>query len=400
MSLTIFIATQKGDFTVKSTRIINSPKSTVFGYVNDLKNWHKFSSWIATDKAMQLTYSPKTTGNDSSLIWQGDNDTGSIQTLYTTANDSIVQKMEFNDTSCKLFWTFKDTVGGTKVTLKSVGQKDFMAKVNSFINSSTHNSLSDVYDECLRDLDKTLDIENATFDVKINGIVKKLETNYLRQSFTSKISDITRNTAAVFPKIITFCKQNNLTLNGRPFVIYHTYDSINDLAKVSFCIPIKEQIFTSAGSDILAGKLAPFQALKTSLTGNYSYKNKALAKTTKYTTTKNIPTGSTFVYLEVFTIGKNETLSPSKWRTDMYFPITPKNVPLPNKKITNDTIVTAVRQPAVQPTSQQTFQPTTNPVTKPATKPKAAKAKVAKTPAVKEPTTTEPAKKSQEEFEF
>jgi hypothetical protein len=382
VALTIYIATQKGDFTVKSSRVINSPKSTVFGYVNDYKNWQKFSSWIASDKAMKLTYSPKTTGNDSSLMWEGGNDVGNIQTLYTKGNDSIVQKMDFNDTSCKVFWTFKDTVGGTKVTLASVGKKDFMAKVNSFINTSTHNSLSDVYDECLTDLDKTLDIENSIFNVKVNGIVKKLETFYLRQSFTSKISDISRNANVVFPKIITFCKQNNLALNGRPFIIYHTYDTINDLTKVSFCIPIKEQIFTSQGSDILSGKLAAFDAVKTSLTGNYTYKNKALQKTVEYTTGKNILTGSTFSHLEIFTIGKNETLSPSKWRTDIYFPLKTKNSPNPYRKVENDSIVSAPPQQAVKVQSAKPLA-----VKKPATKEPAA----AKEPA---------AKKSQEDFEF
>lgn len=411
VSLTIFIATQKGDFTVKSSRVINSPKATVFGYVNDFKNWQKFSSWIASDKDMRLTYSPKTTGNDSSLMWEGSNDIGNIQTLYTKGNDSIVQKMEFNDTSCKVFWAFKDTIGGTKVTLTSVGKKDFMSKVNSFISTNTHNSLSEVYDECLSDLDKTLDIENATYDIKVNGIVKKLETFYLRQSFTSKISDITKNSGVIFPKIIGFCEQNNLTLNGRPFIIYHTYDTISNLAKVSFCIPIKEQIFTSQGSDILAGKLDAFEAIKTSLTGNYTYKNKALQKTVEYIRNKNIPTGSTFSYLEIYTIGKNETLSPSKWKTDIYFPLTPKFVPTQYKKVVNDSIVTATPQPAVKTQTAKTpitktadvkTQAVKTPAPKtPAVKKPAVKKTVVKEPASKEPAVKEPApKKSQEEFEF
>jgi hypothetical protein len=422
VALTIYIATQKGSFTVKSSRVINSPKSTVFGYVNDYKNWQKFSSWILSDETMKLTYSPKTTGNDSSLIWEGSNDIGSIQTLYTKGNDSIVQQMEFNNTSCDVFWTFKDTLGGTKITLTSVGKKDFMSKVNSFINSSTHNSLSDVYDECLKDLDKTLNIENSKYNVNVDGIVKKLETYYLRQSFTSKISDIPRNANVVFPKITTFCKQNNLTLNGKPFIIYHTYDTINNLTKVSFCIPIKEQIFTSQGSDILSGKLTAFEAIKTSLTGNYTYKNKALAKTEAYTNSKNIHTGIPFSHLEIFTIGKNETLSPSKWRTDMYFPTTSKvTETMPYKKVENDSITTPTHLPAIKENTVKTppakITPTKAAETKvpavkapaakapaaktPATKTPATKTPATKTPATKEPAVKEPApKKNQDEFEF
>jgi hypothetical protein len=55
----------------------------------------------------------------------------------------------------------------------------------------------------------------------------------------------------VFPKLITFCEQNNIELNGKPFIIYHTYNETNGLTKLSICVPIKNQILTSSGSDIL-----------------------------------------------------------------------------------------------------------------------------------------------------
>jgi len=348
VALTIYIATQKGNFTIESSKVINSPKATVFNYVNDYKNWPKFSSWISEDASIKSTFSPSTIGSGSSFTWEGNKNLGSIQTMRTKGNDSIVQKMEYNETSSDVYWSFKDTVGGTKVTWKSVGKMDFMLKVSSFFNLGTKNTLTKVYDQSLANLDKTLDLENSTFSVKINGIVKKLETYYLRQSFTSKISNISKNANAIFPKIITFCRENKITQNGRPFIIYHTYDTINDLTRVSFCIPIKEQIFTSEGSEILSGKLEAFEALKTSLSGNYSYKNKALAETTAYATAKNILTGTTFTHLEIFTKGKIENLSPSKWLTEMYFPIKPKVVTPVYKKVVRDSLTPPPPSPKKQ----------------------------------------------------
>ena len=341
VALTIFIATQKGNFTVESSKVINSPKATVFNYVNDYKNWEQFSSWITADKNIKLSYSPITVGKGSTLSWEGINDSGNIKTLYTKGNDSIVQKMDFNGTSSEVTWHFKDTLGGTKITWKSKGKMDFLLKVNSFFNGGTQNSLSKVYDKCLANLNKVLDFENNTFDVKVNGVVKKLGTFYLRQSFTSKISDITRNANVIFPKLLAFCEQNNIILNGRPFIIYHKYDLNHDLTKVSFCIPIKDEIFTSEGSDILSGKLAPFEAVKTTLTGNYTYKEKALDKSQEYFTTNKIIADSTFSHMEIFTIGKKETKSPSKWITEIYYPIKPKVIPTPYKRIVKDSLIPA-----------------------------------------------------------
>ncbi|AOW09825.1 SRPBCC family protein [Flavobacterium gilvum] len=397
VALTIYIATQKGNYTVKSSKLINSPKATVFGYVNDYKNWQKFNSWISDDKDIKLSYSPATSGNGSTLTWEGSDNTGNIQTLYTKGNDSIVQKMEFNGSPSGVFWAFKDTVGGTKVTWKSVGKMDFLSKVNAFFYGKPQKKLTTVYDKCLVDLNKSLDIDNTTYDIKIDGIVKKLQTFYLRQSFTSKISDITRNANAVFYKITTFCNQNNIPLNGRPFIIYHDYDTIKNVTRVSFCIPIKEQIFTSQGSDILSGKLDAFVALKTRLNGNYSYKNEALKKTIEYTTNKKIVTGIPFSHLEIFTIGKNENMNPSKWQTDIYFPLAPKTVAAPvYKRVINDSIATANRR-----TTINTEEPKTPVYKAPVTKVPVYKAPVNKTPVNKAPVEKEPAnKKNQEDFEF
>jgi hypothetical protein len=41
---TVYVATQKGDFKVTKSSIIKTPRSTVFNYVNDYKNFHAFYS--------------------------------------------------------------------------------------------------------------------------------------------------------------------------------------------------------------------------------------------------------------------------------------------------------------------------------------------------------------------
>ena len=68
VALSIFVATQKGDFTVERSQIINSPKSTVFNFVNDYRNWEDFSSWIVEDPEMQITYPKKTIGSGATIL--------------------------------------------------------------------------------------------------------------------------------------------------------------------------------------------------------------------------------------------------------------------------------------------------------------------------------------------
>lgn len=328
LALSIFVATQKGDFVVERSKIINSPKSSVYNYVNDYRNWEDFSSLTNEDPEIKITYSQNTIGKGSSFSWEGKDGSGDIQTIYLKENDSLSQKMNYNDNLADVSWSFKDTIGGTKVRLKAKGKMSFKFKILTLLNGGIQGTLGEIYDKSLANLDKTLDYEINTYSVKVDGQVKKLETFYLKQIFTSKISNINRNAQIVFPKIIAFCKKNNITINGKPFIIYHTFDEVNGLAKLSFCIPIKEEIFTSDQSDILAGKLEAFEAVKTTLTGDHSHLKKALDKSTDYINANRLVTEPSISHLEIYTIGKTEIKNPSKWVTEIYVPMKPTVIPV------------------------------------------------------------------------
>jgi len=324
VALAIFIATQKGDFTVERSKLINSPKATVYNYVNDSKNWEEWNSWALENTGIKVVYSQNTVGKGSSFSWEGKNGNGDLQTLYVKENDSIVQKMNYNGNTADVFWSFKDTLGGTKVTWKTKGKMGFAYKVLTVFNGGIKGIIGMMFEESLANLDKKLDYEINTYSVKVNGIVNIPESFYLAQTFTSEISKVGKNSGIVFPKIISFCKKNNIAISGKPFIIYHTYDSIKQLTKLSICIPIKDPIFISEGSDISSEKKEPYQAVKTTLTGDYSHNNKALNKTTEFINVNYLNSNPLFSHLEIYTIGKTEIRNPSKWVTEIYIPVKPK----------------------------------------------------------------------------
>lgn len=342
VALSIFVATQKGDFIVERSKVINSPKSAVFNYVNDFRNWEDFGSWITENPETKINYSQNTVGNGALYSWEGKNGNGDMQTLFVKENDSISQKMNYNGVNSEVYWYFKDTIGGTKVTWKTEGKMSFLSKIYTAFNGSVEKMIGKIHEKSLANLDRRLDYEINTFNIKVNGSTAKSEKFYLAQSFTSDLSKINKNAQIVFNKIIGFCKKNNLTLNGNPFVIYHTFDKVNKLAKASFCVPIKEQIYTSSGSDILSGKLESFQAIKTTLTGDYSHREKALDKTTQYLNTNRIAPAALFSHLEIYLVDKNKIKNPSQWITEIYVPIRSKSavvksqIPTPRtEEITN-----------------------------------------------------------------
>ena len=324
VALSIFVATQKGDFTVERSQIINSPKSNVYSFVNDFRNWEDFSSWMTEDPEIKINYPAKTVGAGASFSWTGKDGVGDVKTIFVKENDSISQKMNYDGTSSSVFWSFKDTIGGTKVTWKTTGKMDFSMKVYTAFNGGIYRIFGKMYEKSLTNLDKTLDYEINTYNVKVDGIVKFPATFYLEQTFTSKISNVNKNARIVFKKITDFCNTNNIELNGKPFLIYHNYDLANGLTRLSFCVPIKSQILTSSGSDILSGKIEEFEAVKTTLTGDYSHSKKTLDKATNYINANRILVDQSFTFLQVYKVTKVDIKSPSKWVTEMYYPIQPK----------------------------------------------------------------------------
>ena len=327
VALSIFMATQKSDFNVERSKFINSPKPAVYNYVNDYKNWGDFASWTVENTEIKISYPQKTIGTGASYSWEGKEGDGQMRTVFVKENDSISQKMDYNGTTAAVSWSFTDTVGGTKVSWKSNGKMSFFFKIYAALNGGVDKVIGTMYEKSLANLDKALDYEINTFSIKVNGLVKKSQSFYLSQTFTSEIAKINKNFKIVIPKLEAFCSKNNVETSGKPFVIYHTYDVISGLAKVSICIPIKNEIFTSAGSDLLSGKLAAFEGVQTTVIGDISHNKKGYDKTIQYLNKNQLTANPVFSHIEIYSTAKVDIKNPSKWVTEIYVPVQPKVVP-------------------------------------------------------------------------
>lgn len=329
VALSVFVATQKGFFTVERSKVINSPRSTVYHYVNDFRNFEDFESWAVEDPTIKMSFPEKTAGNGASFSWEGSEGKGSGVTLQSKEGESIRQKMNFDGTEADVQWVFKDTLNGkTKVTWKAKGEMSFLFKIYTVLNGGSDKIIGTMYEKTLVNIDKNLDYETKTYAIEVNGVVRKTESFYIKQTFTSEIQKVNKNARVVIPKLIEFSKTNNLYTNGKPFIIYHTYDTKTNLAKISICLPINKEISTSAGSDILAGKLNSFDAVKTTLKGDYSHTNEAISKTTAFINKEKIVSDLSWSHLEILTAGKLDVKSSSKLVTEIYYPIIPKVVPV------------------------------------------------------------------------
>ncbi|MCO6146589.1 GyrI-like domain-containing protein [Flavobacterium sp. NRK1] len=359
VAVSVFIATQDGKYDIKKERIIKAPKMVLYNYINEYKNWENIGILTGSDTTSVFSFSENTSGRGAEMSWKKGENTGEIITTNTIENDSIIQKAIVNDLDSEISWSFTDTLKSTKVTVRVKGQLSFSEKANAILRGNNVNKeLEASLQKGLENLDSFLVKELTEFDIKVNDkLVTKSGTFYLGQSVTSKIEDITKKAYDIFPKLLDFMKENKIVKSGSPFILYKAFDKEKNTASYMVCIPIRDEMFTSPGSEFEGGRLQSFTALKTTLKGDYSHLKKAWDTANNYITEKGLEENTTGTYLELFTKNIQKTKRPSEWVTDIYIPIgTPTILPVienpasqpANSKPTVNTPVTIASKPAVK----------------------------------------------------
>jgi predicted transcriptional regulator YdeE len=348
IGVTVYITTQKGDYAVTRSKVIKAPRMTVFEYVNDYKNWETFDNRKKENVEMTFEYPAKTMGIGASYSWKNSDGDGFMKTVFVKENDSIAQKMTLDGMPSEVYWKFKDTIGGTKITWSTVGNINLMTKVTSFFRGGIKNIIGNSFEKSLNNLDKTLVYELKTHSIKVDGVSQRSSAFYLKQTYSCKQKSLIKNIKIVLPRMVYFFKKNNIQMAGKPFVIYNNIDYANDIVNFSVCIPTAQKVFLDADSDIQSGEMEAFTCLKTTLTGDYSHLTETWKKAQKHIMDNDFKQNFAGKYIEVYSKTIDDIKNPSKWITELYIPVFPKVVP--TTPVSNPT-TTQVSQP--NPTVQQ-----------------------------------------------
>lgn len=314
----VFVATQKNEFEVKESAIVHAKKNVVYSYVNDFRNWEEFGAWKDDDSSLKFIFGDTTIGKGASYSWKGSSSEGKTITTFEKENDSIAQKTTVSDMETKTYLTFKDTVGGTKVTWYSKGKLSFSDKVSAMFKGGANEMMRSVYKRSLSKLDKIITHEINTYSIKVDGVAQKSGGWYFQQKMTSPIDETQKNINLTMAKMLLFFKENNIQLTGSPFVQYHATDRAAGKTTFSVCLPMPDEIYTSPGSDYFSGNLTPFSAVKTTLNGDYSHLQEARMQTVNYIRKNNLQQNFSVPIIEVYKTTASQVKKPSQWVTEIF----------------------------------------------------------------------------------
>ena len=316
-TVSVFIATKNGNYTIEKRKLIDVPKNIVFTYVADIKNWESINPWNQEASTMK-----------------------SIQKME---HDSILQNIFINNVNTEFRLHFKDTLlKKTIVTWTTSGTMSFRDKFLGIINRGTHNDFAEKFDKGLTTLNTILTTEVNAHHITIDGFVNRDTLFYIQRAVACKVEELPTKIKSTIPKLDQLLKSTNTEKSGNPFIVYHSRDSIANKIVFSVAIPTKNKVFTSAESDIYTGQTNPFQAVKATLTGNYNHKKEAYDKLFELMSKNRLEQSDRNKIIEIIPISSLTEKSAAKWVTEIYIPVRPKKSLIRTPAVKKDTVTSVI----------------------------------------------------------
>ncbi|WP_026711755.1 GyrI-like domain-containing protein [Flavobacterium filum] len=321
IAITVYISTSDGTFSVKKDYTVSLPKSTLFHYVNDYQNWEEWLELSEKEAPSKFTTKHDFVGVGSSLTFSNGKEHGMLKTLSVKENDSIVQKTEWNGIEANSTFIFSEKSNKTIISWECKGKMNFSEKIQSYFMGGIDHYLNQLFDKSLKKLEEKLSKEINTYSIEINGIEKITKSIYLKSEKFANKDEIFSKVVAQLMELKKFSSENNIKTTGVPFIAYKPLDKVNTIIKYYVGIPLKEEIYTSAGSEYTVDSLPNHSALKITLKGDYSHRKEAWNKGFSYIRKNNLDEYTEGIYREVFVKNRTESKFPSQWITEIYIPL-------------------------------------------------------------------------------
>ena len=322
----IYVATKDGDYSVSSSRTIDAPAPLLYKELVDLENWKNWSAW-SQQKNMNMELSSKTAGEGAELNWQSEEfrdgkvvTTGAIP--YKQIEQQIVMQTIVDEAEGKILWTLKPEGDQTVVTWHLEGSQDFKDKLAFTLQENDMvDVLQPLFERSLENLEENVVKKMAEYSINVDGVTEHGGGYYMYTTTAAKMGEVNTKAAEMIQQVKLYMQDNNISISGKPFVVYNQRDERNGTSIFSAGVPTPSQVITPEGSSIVNGYLEPQKAVKTTLKGNTRNAAEAWEKTYRYIEDNGLmvdPTGQAF---EIYFTDPATEENPALWVTEIYIPV-------------------------------------------------------------------------------
>jgi len=182
---------------------------------------------------------------------------------------SVSHKVLLNDTTLLFNWDFK-TLNDSVTRVRVRVSDPFRKLYNRFTVPFTNTCFKKSVENNVRDNKTRLELLLRKFNFEFTGYTQFEE----RRCVFIELKNTTRGKAGAMISTVAelnqFVRQNNLVLNGHPFVVVHDWNELEDSINFDFCFPIIRTEIVPEHPEIKFKKVEGMDAVKTDFYGNYS----------------------------------------------------------------------------------------------------------------------------------
>jgi effector-binding domain-containing protein len=200
--------------------------------------------------------------------WNRSESNFKIEILSKTPVRNVSQKVTLKDTTLIFNWEFKkvnDSITMVRAYVSDPDRKLYNRLTVPFINTRFREGVRNN----LLDIQTRLDLMLEKFRYKYTGFhhFEKKSCVYINLRSTRK--DKAREMMSNVTELNQFVKENNLELDGNPFLVFHDWNELNDSINFDFCFPVSRIDAVPEDPKIKFMTVESMDAIKTDFFGNY-----------------------------------------------------------------------------------------------------------------------------------
>lgn len=322
----IYVATKEGDFQLEETRVIPAPAGLLFKEVNEIPNWKEWSYW-GSEEDMNVVMKSTSSGEGSGFSWEnsqmGD---GSITTEAVIPNKSLDQQLvldgSISDITANLYWKFEPEEEGTRVTWGVKDDLNFKEKLALTLGDGSLTSLlQPKLERGLENLEEQVLRKMEEYSINVDGVTKHGGGFYMYMTTATRTPDIYSKAGDMIEQVSLFMRSNNISIDGKPFILYNQRDERSDTSIFSAAVPTPSQIITPEGSSVVSGFLPAQKSVKITLKGDFKNAPEAWQEGYRYIEENGLEVNSEAAPFEVFYNNPDVDENPAMWLTEIYIPV-------------------------------------------------------------------------------
>ena len=303
---------------LEESKVLTAPTEVIWDQVNCLENWEQWDYWHK-DTNLVGYYEGPACGKDAKNIWDMKNsDEGGSQVIVESREHEYIKTfIDFGEMgSAESELIFETVEDGTQITwnFRSDSPYPIMRWINTFmVKPMVSKAYSDGL-ENLNELTKNMkpSLKYTTGEITLKD-VKSMYAMTIRSKCT--MYEIGEEMGKSFGKIMEFITVNGAQMTGSPFAIWHDWES--EVMEFDNAIPIDKNI--KGTQEILPIKTYQGKVAHVIHTGDYMTTNYSWAALETYIKENNLKTNG--APYEVYITDPQSEPDPSKWITELYWPV-------------------------------------------------------------------------------